>query len=327
MNAESRKIVNAMHRLWGRPRGQFPEYAICCPFCGEDRWRFYINVVKQLGYCFKCDQRISPQRLRGLLGLEIVFEKTDIDVLEEELETLARGELIEGFLDRPDDSSCSVEGLLFSEIDDRADLYYRTIKQLTWKHLEDRGFDPSRICSDYRFLAPYPGSFKNARLVLPIYEKDEIVFYQARSLDQGQPKYLNPKKTSAGGKANFVFNLDRIDPSKEVLICEGIFSAIAAGPQAVAVLGKTISLSQYFKILSQGVESVTILFDPGAEQQALESGDLLRGALDVKVAFLQEGDPNEVSRDCLEAAIKGAKNMEDFESSLGDEEFLMGRGL
>lgn len=312
MVVDSRKIVDAMRRLWGKLRGAYPEYAVCCPFCGERRWRFYVNVVKQLGYCFKCDERVSPSRLRGALGFEMVFETTDIDVLEEELEALTRGKFIEGFLDRSGDDFCLVQGLFFSEIDQSSDLYYTTLKQLTWKHLEERGFEPEKICSAYRFLAPVPGSFKNPRLVLPIYEADKMVFYQARSLDQGQPKYLNPKKTAEHGKSDFVFNLDQIDPAKEVIICEGIFSAIAAGSQAVAVLGKTISMTQFFKLLRRGIDTVTILFDPGAEQQALESGNLLRTALDVKVAFLETGDPNEVDPEYLASVIQGARNMEDF---------------
>lgn len=315
MRENKDSFVDALRANFAQVRGYFPEFSVCCPFCDDQRWRFCINVVKELAYCFNCEQRCSSAKLKELLGLKEVFEKTDIDVLEQELETLSRGEFIKGFLDRPGESACSLQGLLFSDIDSKTASHYRILKRQSIEHLEARGFDAEKVAASYRFLIPAPRVFKGPRLGLPIYEDDQLVFYQARSLDGAQPKYLNPKKNEFSGKSDFVFNLDRIDPAKEVLVCEGIFSAIAAGAQAVAVLGKTVSMTQYFKILSRGVESVTVLFDPGAEKQAIQSANLLRGGLEVKVAFLEDGDPNEVDSECLRAVIKSARNIEDFDIS------------
>lgn len=317
MDANSKKLLDAVRRKFGQLRGSFPEFVVCCPFCNDRRWRFGINVAKQLAHCFNCDERLSPSRLQELLGLREVFDATDFDVLEAELEALGESEFSEGFPDRPRADPTLLRGLLFSDVDESSDLYYTTIKQLTWQHLESRGFDPDKVAADYRLMAPSPETFKNPRVILPIYENGAAVFYQARSLDQGQPKYLNPRKEALQGKANYVFNLDRVDPASEVLICEGIFSAIAAGPQAVAVLGKTISLTQLFKLLSRGVDRATILFDPGAELQAFEASNLLRGALDVKVAFLESGDPNEVDPDYLAAVVQSAQPIDSFDF-LGD---------
>ena len=74
------------------------------------------------------------------------------------------------------------------------------------------------------------------RIYIPCYVDGDLVYWQARSLD---PTHT-PKYWGTGAKDRALLNWDylvKLTPIPELHICEGPFSAIAAGPQATAIYG------------------------------------------------------------------------------------------
>ena len=99
------------------------------------------------------------------------------------------------------------------------------------------------------------------RLILPVYENKEMVFFVARAINGEEPKELSP---SGSPKQNYVYGIDFILPGSPVVITEGIFDAESVsicGYIGVAILGSAISDIQIGKILAKKPSDILILLD------------------------------------------------------------------
>lgn len=81
-----------------------------------------------------------------------------------------------------------------------------------------------------KFYVSIGGRFQG-RLIIPFYNKEDIYFYQARSLIGQEPKYLNRKTDDRP-----IFNIFNIDRDKEVLVTEGPIDSMFV-ENGIAVLG------------------------------------------------------------------------------------------
>lgn len=283
--------------------GTFPELHLPCPKCHDRKSRLYINVQKILGHCFHCGQNFSSFELKKLLGLDdkiSIYRKTELPEINFEKKNFAADTgnvFIAGV------KCCDFE---YSKHEDYVEVYEKTLN-----FLKKRGLNFKTLAAKHHTVLANPWGAEKNRIILPIIEQQKIVYYQARSVDGGLPKYLNPK-IFGYGKSDFVFNLDKIQFGDSIIICEGIFSAIAAGEKAIALLGKELSEIQKAKILKKRPERITILLDPGEDLSALKIADKLRGRTEVFIAKLHSGDPQEVSTDELVSAVNSATLCQDF---------------
>lgn len=295
-----------LKKILADAEGEYPEIKINCPFCSDSRKRFGINLKRFIAHCFNCGERLGPHGVRKLLGIEKEKEKASVEDLERELDGL----LFPGFGDVPvfQPTSPRVSGLYIREYvsDPKKFSGYRDIFECAIDFLERRGFNAA-VAERYNFILPSRGFFKTKRLILPVFDSGELVYYQARALDSSKPKYINPKNTECVGKSNCVFNLDEAAKFDSITICEGIFSAISAGPNAVALFGKELSQRQAAKIFLKGVKRATILFDPGTEKESAKAAEILSKRLEVRIANLKGGDPNEVTQEELSEVLQTAQ--------------------
>lgn len=294
------------NKILAGAEGDYPEVRIDCPFCTDNRKRFGINLKRFIAHCFNCGERLGPYAVRKLLGFEEKKERACLEDLEKELEELSSQPRGEADFFNP--SYPRVSGIYFWEYvsDPKKFSSYREVFECSIDFLASRGFKAT-VAEKYEFILPSKNFFKTKRLILPVFESGELVYYQARALDSTKPKYINPKNTECVGKSNCVFNLDRAAEFESIVICEGIFSAISAGENAVAVFGKELSQRQAVKIFLKGVRKATILFDPGTEKESIKAAEVLSRRLDVRIAELKGGDPNEVSQEAVSEAINTAK--------------------
>lgn len=311
MDRKTTKLLKEFKDKHLEARGKYPEYTICCTRCTDTRYRLGINFKKKVGHCFNCGYTIHPYNFLEELGIGTIPKHI----------TDAR-ELIDAFIDKlkPNEDlvqppkAIKFNGVMLWDWDTDEEEYGK-IAEMAYAYLIKRGFESVCRRRTFPIMIPAKGVFRTPRLVLPIFEKGELVSYQARALDNAVPKYLNPPKILgvASSKSNLVYNLDAVDKDNPIVICEGIFSAMAVGQQAVAVLGKEISQQQVFKILSAGITEAVIMFDPGAEKWAIKAAKMFDGLLDVRVAFLEDGDPNEVSQEYILEKILESRKLENLE--------------
>lgn len=98
------------------------------------------------------------------------------------------------------------------------------------------------------------------RVILPVYDKEALVFMQARSIDGRKPKYLN---NSAISKASVLFRSAGSPTLRRVVVTEDILSSVRVGVHvpAVSTLGTSLSDEQAYWIASH-YDEVAVWFDP-----------------------------------------------------------------
>lgn len=138
------------------------------------------------------------------------------------------------------------------------------------------------------------------RIIFPLYEDHQLVYYQARAIGKGTPKYLNPTETDdCLGKSHVVGYIDLLEPGDPFVITEGLMSAWGAsallGCPAVALLGKTISDAQVVKLANKRPGRCTLMLDPDVEQWQIRDvyKKLNSWGIPCDIVFLKEetGDP------------------------------------
>lgn len=78
------------------------------------------------------------------------------------------------------------------------------------------------------------------RLIVPHYYKGKVVYWQGRALDPSiQPRYKNPTVE----KENIFFNMDELNryTNEPLFVTEGALDALSIGPNAVSLVGSTLS--------------------------------------------------------------------------------------
>lgn len=120
--------------------------------------------------------------------------------------------------------------------------------------------------------------FYKHQLIIPFYEKKQIVFLQGRRFDNAHPKYLMLSDVEVS-----LFNSDALKRHKKtepVYICEGVFDAMMMdqnGKTAVAVLGVNNFKKKHAELLAKTGSEVRVLFDNDEAGQiaAAKVADLL----------------------------------------------------
>lgn len=301
-------------------KGFYPEFKVNCGFCNDKRFRFCFNLKKKVSHCFNCGKILKDVKLLEHLKLTDLQIPDSIEDVESFLESTMRDFQTSFSADFTSNLHVINDDffLLYDVLDDstfdKETLEYALRAR---DYLHKRGFRDDTYNRRFQFSIASIHSRLRNRLIIPVFENGLFVYYQARALGSEEPKYLNPTKSDTLlGKSEFIFNLDAVDKEKEVYICEGIFSAISAGPQAVAILGKDLSDIQQHKLISSGVNKVLILLDPGEQFSSMRIANKLVGKIEsVRVAELKNGDPNEITLSELSQVIENAKEIPAFDFS------------
>ncbi|MCT0219293.1 DNA primase [Synechococcus sp. CS-1329] len=184
------------------------------------------------------------------------------------------------------------------------------VENLSPELLEAAGLVVPRKGSDQRAASGFYDRFRH-RVMVPIRDRQgRVIGFGGRSLDGGEPKYLNSPETEVFEKGKHLFGLDRasnaIRKDDQAVVVEGYFDVIAlhaAGiTNAVAALGTALS-SQQITQLCRCCDSrrLVLNFDADgagvrAAQRAIGSVEqqALQGQLELRVLHLPAGkDPDE----------------------------------
>jgi DNA primase len=135
------------------------------------------------------------------------------------------------------------------------------------------------------------GLYKNM-IIIPTYDADgRLNYFTARSFEK-EPyvKYRNPSASR-----DIIPNEHLINWNVPVIICEGLFDAIAIKRNAVPLLGKNIQSSLMKKIVTSIVDKIYIALDRDAIKQALKFCErLMAEGKEVYLVDLQDKDPSEM---------------------------------
>jgi len=283
------------------------EIKICCPFCHETGRHLYVNVNKLVFHCFHCGESGGIAKLAKEAGFSVGRETEEsfmpTDEIAERYLRFVRSESLSvnvqdipmppGYF--PFDKTTISEGL----------------GKRCFEYLVARGFDENTVLSR-RLGYCVSGPYRN-RVILPIFEHGNLVYYTARSIGEEKPKYLNPPSGTVV-RRDIIYNYDMGFWCDPVVICEGIFSAIAVGDNAIATLGKDATDEQIYRIALFGAKTIIVCYDPGAEGSAYAIARKLIGFCpNIKIAHLVDGDPNEVPKSHLREVLDSATTFTGWE--------------
>jgi DNA primase len=135
------------------------------------------------------------------------------------------------------------------------------------------------------------GLYKNM-IIIPTYDADgRLNYFTARSFEK-EPyvKYRNPQVSR-----DIIPNEHIINWNVPIILCEGLFDAIAIKRNAIPLLGKNIQNNLMKKIVTSLVDKIYIALDRDAIKQALKFCErLLAEGKEVYLVDMQDKDPSEM---------------------------------
>lgn len=154
------------------------------------------------------------------------------------------------------------------------------------KYLKNRGiesYDIERYDIGYCDKGDYAG-----RIIVPSFDVDnKLNYFLARDFTEtAYLKYKNPPVS----KDVVVFE-NQIDFSEPLILCEGVFDAMAIRRNAIALLGKNIPSKLKMRLIEHSVKEVSIVLDNDAFENALHiSESLMNDNIKVRLVRMESED-------------------------------------
>lgn len=143
------------------------------------------------------------------------------------------------------------------------------------------------------------------KIIIPSYDElGKLNYFVGRSYYESETfKHKNPNVSKDIVALELFINW-----SLPVILCEGMFDAIAIRRNAIPLLGKTISEKLKMKIIENKVSKLYICLDQDAQKQALEHAEyFMNNGIEVYFVDLHEKDPSEIGFDRMCTLIKKTK--------------------
>ena len=272
-------------------------HAFHCPFCNHHKPKLEIDMHtneegKNFWECWVCQTK--GQTIRSLL----YQLKTPKDQASEILKYLPKGSFIE------------YKGLSIIELPKEYQPLYNSsptsvIANLVKKYLYERRLTDNDFIK-YRIGYCTSGDY-GGRVVIPSYSESNLLnFFVARSYDGSYFKYKNPEASK-----DIVFFENLINWNQPIILCEGVFDAIAIKRNAIPILGKSIPTSLYKKIITNKVKDIYIALDTDAKDRALQIGEkFLNQGKRVFIVNLEDKDPSEMGFKAFTEHIQTAQELD-----------------
>jgi DNA primase len=275
-------------------------YAYQCPFCQHHKPKLEVNLVpnskgENFWHCWVCNAKG-----KSLLGL---FKK--LKVPQDKILELRS---ILNYADKKDEEESDITKIELPKEYKSLLSIQRT--DISAKHalayLKKRGISKEDILK-YNIGFCEEGRYKNM-IVVPSYNKDGLInYFIARSFEKDPSrKYDSPKCNK-----NAIIGLEYfINWNIPVILCEGIFDAIAIKRNVIPLFGKTIPKALMMKLVETNVKTVYVALDKDALKDALKyAEELLNLGKDVYLVDLDDKDPSEMGFDKFTSLVHKAEQL------------------
>jgi len=237
-----------------------------CPRCEHHKQKLSVNVEKNVFKCWVCDWR-GKDIYRIVRRYGVYDQKQDWKALTSTVD-------IENFttnLFGPPASRQKQKLELPEEFSSLTKKKLPPTALYPMNYLFSRGLTRADIIRwkiGYCDVGDYAG-----RIIIPSFDDDgDVSYFIARSYDRTWPKYLNPKNADK----SVVFNELFLDFDEDLILVEGVFDAIVAGPNSCPILGST--LREEHPLVQKIIENDTTIYvglDSDAKKKELQIIKLL----------------------------------------------------
>lgn len=242
--------VNTLTNVFpGKLRGD--EYFIKeCPYCNNPKSNMQVNIKKLIFHCWACGAKGTARALFKDYGINSSVVPPKANKQEE-------GEVCESKpeVSLPPEALCLLSAI--SPLSNIAKHYLYVKRRLAPEDVRRYGI---MYCEE--------GEYRN-RVIVPLYEDGELVYFVARAFTKMRDKYKNPAVPKHSLLPVFYGRKQRAT----VVLVEGVFGAIAmnqAGYTAIPLLGKEIHLVQLQKLSQLYPRDVIVYLNHDAHSHAIE---------------------------------------------------------
>lgn len=283
--------VRLLTKHLGEPiAGGSQEIRFCSPFTSHFRnpnksdreFHLYVNLRKGKFFDFRSELCGSVSYLYYLLGEAYDSEPISVPPLDELRSRFENLDRIQTFV------------LPIADLPE----WYTPVHAGSWAYfyLLGRGLTDGDIAA-YRIGEGYDddGEYK---VVIPSFgQSGECEYWVARTVNQfSKRRYTNPV-VNRRYHLGFLHTAIRCSP-RSVVLCEGVFSALIAGRDAVASYGKFVTNDQLHRLWRVGVRDLRIALDGDAEREAMETA-LRAGRMGFTTSIIKmpkDKDPADLGR-------------------------------
>ncbi len=258
-------------------------YAYHCPFCNHHKPKLEVNLTENKQgnnpwHCWACNKK----------GKTIfnLFKAIGVDMSKlNEAKSLIKNSKFLKFTKSNDVIKLPPEFIGLDDVDNND-----IIARHALAYLNKRNISKNDILK-YNIGYCKSGLYNNM-IIIPTYDVDgRLNYFTARSFEK-EPyiKYRNPSISR-----DIIPNEHFINWKLPIILCEGLFDAIAIKRNAIPLLGKNIQSELMKKIVSSFVQKIYIALDKDAIKQALYFCEqLMKEGKEVYFVDLQDKDPSEM---------------------------------
>lgn len=263
----------------GKPTSR-NNYAYQCPFCNHHKKKLEINFTenkkgKNEWHCWVCDKKGTNI---GVFFSLIKAPKSKIleaQKLSKSSYTFDTTHLQED-LSLPKEYK-SFQDLSLSDIEGRHALSYLKSRKISYSDI-----------IKYNIGYCLSGKYRNT-IIIPSYDSNfKLNYFISRNFTSTGFAYKNPKVSK-----DIISNEHLINWNIPIILCEGMFDAIAIKRNAIPLLGKTISKELMKKLVTSQIKKIYIALDKDAIKQSLKFCEKLLN--ENKKVYLVEMDGKDAS--------------------------------
>lgn len=264
------------------------EFYICSPFTGDSKFKCGISWSKNppVFNCFKS----------GTKGNFITFVKL-LEGMETSREAIIY--LFKNYMTKDDmlEFSNSFFGEVKIEKNEKikeklafSDEYQKLkidTNSKYYQYLKGRNFSDEMIVKSNIFF-----SETERRVIFPVYENGELIFYAKRAIDNHPLRWIN----SHSHGVDPIWNLE--NAGETIYLFEGIFDAVRMWPNGVSIFGKSLSDGQINKIIKKKFHKIVVILDNdsyGRESQEKIAEKLAERHRNVWINLWREDDKKDLS--------------------------------
>lgn len=281
--SENILLVGALENVLGKSkRTAKGNRSFHCPFCQHRKPKLEIKVVDSPDgsnpwQCWVCGTK--GRTIRSLLK-HLNLTRAEAESI---LQYVKRGEEQEESTRKIVRLPDEFESL---ELASHTSVYANRVR----KYLYDRGLTDTDFV---RYGIGYCMKGKYAdRIIIPSYDENNILnYFVARSIDPGAYlKYLNPDVN----KSDIIVFENLVNWDQPIILCEGVFDAMAIRRNAIPLLGQNISPALMKKIITSPCPDIYMTLDRDAVKRALGHCETFLN-MGKRVFFIEpsEKDPSE----------------------------------
>lgn len=291
-----RLVLGLLHSLLGKSKPSTKgNYAFHCPFCKHHKPKLEIDPKTGFYHCWTCQPATKGRNLVSLLK-KLQASPAQIAEMRSYFPG-GKGEF--------EDKQYSVVKLpeeFVSLTQNSTKLSYRQAKA----YLKSRGITEEDILK-YNIGYCEKGKYANS-VIIPSYDKNgRINYFISRSFERDPARKYNAPSCNKNELIGFEYYINWRVP---VVLCEGIFDAIALKRNAIPLFGKSIPKALMMKLVENDVKTVYLALDNDALKEALKySVDLLNLGKDVYLIELDNKDPSEIGFENMTKYLHTAKQL------------------